>query len=487
MKKFKYLICMLLLLVVSPIFFVACDNKELADLKNKYETLETQKNTLETSLATIQEQYNASVLARQALENQIENLEDEIATKNSTITLNNTTILGLESQIDELEETQNGLLESIASLEQDKKDLFEQKEEAEAEVSAKDSRIVELNTEISEKETAIQALEEQKQSLQNELSEKKTENADLKEEIATLTTTVQEKEEARIQLTQRIAELETELAELNAENNELKEENDSLKETTSAMIVYQNKDFDSVADEVNNVIQTPILEADKTYMFVNCEFRAGLTSTAEGIDARFYNCTFNSDGEKSLYLTSFINLEVVGCTFQTELGDLSWSTANYGIDLDIYNTTVQNITISYNNFEGLTNESSATNPCVAISIKVRLGENDNPTDTFWQDKTEGSILGTVTIEGNHFAETNNNIYLGTNPKGQDTEANLSSGAFDVVVRNTNPRPTATGVKVYERYLYEKDVTIDQVPAQVVEVGNTANFGNKTSLPVEPTE
>lgn len=488
MKKFKYLICMLLLLVVSPIFFVACDNKELADLKNKYETLETEKNTLETSLATIQEQYNASVLARQALENEIEDLEDELETKNSTITLNNTTILGLESQIDELEETQNGLLESIASLEQDKKDLFAQKEEAEAEVSAKDSRIVELNAEISEKETAIQTLEEQKQSLQNELSEKKTENADLKEEIATLTTTVQEKEEARIQLTQRIAELETELAELNAENNELKEENDSLKETTSAMVIYQGETFANVVPEDNDeIIQTPILEEDKTYMFVNCTFTDGLTSTAEGIDARFYNCTFNSDGEKSLYLTSFINLEVVGCTFQTELGDLSWSTANYGIDLDIYNTTVQNITISYNNFEGLTNESSATNPCVAISIKVRLGENDNPIGTFWEDKTEGSILGTVTIEGNHFAETNNNIYLGTNPKGGDTEANLSSGAFDVVVRNTNPRPTATGVKVYERYLYEKDVTIDQVPAQVVEVGNSGEFGNKTSIPVEPTE
>ena len=129
--------------------------------------------------------------------NEIEDLEDELATKNSIISLNNTTITGLESQIEELEETQNSLLESIDSLEQDKKYLLNALEQREAEVAAANSRIVELNTEITNKQTAIQTLEEQKQSLQTELSEKKTENAELNAEIAALTTTVQEKEEGQ--------------------------------------------------------------------------------------------------------------------------------------------------------------------------------------------------------------------------------------------------------------------------------------------------
>lgn len=459
MKKIKYLICMLLLLFAAPVLFVACDSKELTDLRNKVESLEEENSTLEIELEAKKSSYNLLFLVRQEQDNELAELREEVAALEADIETKTANINSLSARIAQLEEAQAELILSNTTLDNELKAVQAELATTEADLSQKIADLAKANSTIANKNA--------------ELTQKESELATLNTQISSLEAEIAELEEA-------VENLNNENTSLKNENSDLKNENDALKETTSEMVIYQGKTF--AAEASAGVDVTPVLEDGKTYMFVGCTFTNGLTSTAEGIDARFYNCTFNSDGEKSLYLTSFINLEVVGCTFQTELGDLSWSTANYGIDLDIYNTTVQNITISYNNFEGLTNESSATNPCVAISIKVRLGENDNPTDEFWADKTEGKILGTVTIEGNNFSIENNSLYLGTNPKGEDTEANLSSGAFDVVVRNTDE----DALNVYERYLYN-EANEDQVPAQVVEAGTNANFGNKTELPTNPTE
>jgi len=511
MKKFKYIICMLLLLVATPIFFTACDSKELANLKTKVETLEAENHTLKTEKADLQSRYDALQIVRIEQEDEIDDLEEEIETLQNQKATQTTLINNLNSQIATLQESQNSLISAntdltsqlnakkteLATAQANLAETTEALETKTAELATKQENIVQLEEEIATLEsqkaaqvTQITELNEQITTLQESQTALTSENANLtsqlnakKDELATaqadLAETTESLEIQTAKLTSKQNELtETKalLEEVEAELEEITTENNNLKETTSAMVVYQNKTFDSTAGD--NIEVTPVLENDKTYMFVNCTFNNGLVSTAEGIDARFYNCTFgaNSEHEKGLYLTSFINLEVVGCQFGGNLGDHFNSSANYGIDLNIYNTSVQNITISYNNFEALT--SSTETPCVAISIKVRLGENDNPTEEFWADKTEGSILGTVTIEANTFSNSNNSLYLGTEPKGEDTEANLSSGAFDVIVRNNN-----TNLNVYERYLYADGIA----EAQTVEANANAIFGNKTELPTAPTE
>ena len=77
--------------------------------------------------------------------------------------------------------------------------------------------------------------------------------------------------------------------------------------------------------------------------------------------------------------------------------------------------------------------TTSTTKDVAISIKTRLGNTDHPTESWANGAVQGVILGEVFISGNKFTDTNNVIYIGEKPQGNDTAANATSGDFDVVV------------------------------------------------------
>lgn len=221
-----------------------------------------------------------------------------------------------------------------------------------------------------------------------------------------------------------------------------------------------------------NLDSLSMVQENGSYVFLDCKFNTGLVSSAKGTDLVFDGCTFQTGytgigGDKCLYLTSFKNLLVENCIFGGETSEGDISSAGYALDLNIYNTDVQNITIINNTFATTSNDAEES---VAISIKTRLGDTDRPTD-LPQNATAGSIGGVVLISGNTFDDLCDNIYIGTSPKGGDAEANLTTGAFGVeVVGNLD------AVNVFERYLYDDG----SAPAQVVEVGASQSFGNKTS-------
>ena len=208
---------------------------------------------------------------------------------------------------------------------------------------------------------------------------------------------------------------------------------------------------------------------NKAYIYKDCTFETAISSTKK-VDLTFDGCTFTTGntgggGDKCIYLTSFTNLIVNGCTFGGETTEGTMSTAGYALDLNIYSTTVDRIEITNNNFNTTKGENAES---IAISIKVRLGETDKPTDV---TGTIGSITNGVLISGNTFANTCDTIYIGSGPKGS-TNANVSTGAFNVEVSNNK-----NDVKVLERYLYPEGVL---VPEQVVQANGTQTFGNKQS-------
>ena len=219
---------------------------------------------------------------------------------------------------------------------------------------------------------------------------------------------------------------------------------------------------------------------NKAYIYKDCTFETAISSTKK-VDLTFDGCTFTAGntgigGFKCIYLTSFTNLVVDGCTFVGETSKGTASSAGYALDLNIYGTTVNDINIINNTFKTTTSENPETEN-VAISIKTRNGGVEDYT----ADSTEkGEITGEVLIEGNTFSSDCNMIYIGTKAYAEDYKdvASLSTGAFDVVVRNNK-----TDVKVYERYLYAGG-TVPASEVVVVTKNESATFGNKKSYTFE---
>ena len=229
--------------------------------------------------------------------------------------------------------------------------------------------------------------------------------------------------------------------------------------------VFSNQTFDANIDSE--------LEDGKAYIFENCTFNTAVSSTKK-VSLTFNNCTFKSGytgigGNKCIYLTSVTNLIVDGCSFEgsTSAGELP-SSAGYALDLNLYSTDCKNIIIRNNDFNTLSSEQDNN---VAISIKTRLGETeqgtDRPTD-LPSDATAGTISGEVLIEGNTFTEDCAKIYLGTNPKGDRTDSNTSTGAFKTLVQNNN-----STLSIYLRYSFSK--TEEEQPT-IIEAGVSAVYG-----------
>ena len=261
-------------------------------------------------------------------------------------------------------------------------------------------------------------------------------------------------------------------------NNKLGEGNPSYDELYTLISPVQGKEYiggrivyatESTTEFYNQTFDTNIdslLVDGSNYVFDNCTFTTAISSTKK-VGLTFNNCTFTTGntgvgGYKCIYLTSITYLVVNGCTFSGTTTAGTASSAGYALDLNLYSTTCENIVITNNVFDTISSDGD-----VAISIKTRLGETDNPSDG-WNngENTEGIVYGTITINANAFEGGCNNVYLGTGPKGSE-ETNTSSGNFNCEIANN-----ADALNVYLRYTSNTDVE-----PVVVEANGSGNFGN----------
>ena len=238
------------------------------------------------------------------------------------------------------------------------------------------------------------------------------------------------------------------------------------KEYVGGRIVYATESTTEFYNQTFNTNIDSLLVDGSNYVFDNCTFTTAISST-KNVGLTFNNCTFTTGdtgigGYKCIYLTSITYLVVNGCTFSGTTTAGTASTAGYALDLNLYSTTCENIVITNNVFNTISSGAD-----VAISIKTRLGETDNPSDS-WNngENTEGIVFGTITINANAFEGACNNVYLGTGPKGSDV-TNTSSGNFKCEIANN-----ADSLNVYLRYTSNSDVE-----PVVVEAEGSENFGN----------
>lgn len=261
-------------------------------------------------------------------------------------------------------------------------------------------------------------------------------------------------------------------------NNKLGEDGPSYNELYTLISPVQGKEYvggrivyatESTTEFYNKTFDTNIdslLVDGNNYVFDNCTFTTAISSTKK-VGLTFNNCTFTTGntgvgGYKCIYLTSIRYLVVNGCTFSGTTTAGTASSAGYALDLNLYSTTCENIVITNNVFDTISSDGD-----VAISIKTRLGETDNPSDS-WnnEENTEGVVFGMITINANAFEGGCNNVYLGTGPKGSD-ETNTSSGNFNCEIANN-----ADALNVYLRYTSNTDVE-----PVVVEAFGSGNYGN----------
>ena len=213
-------------------------------------------------------------------------------------------------------------------------------------------------------------------------------------------------------------------------------------------LVYEESDNMLLGKTYNENIDN-ILSDEIDYVFENCTFNTAL-STTKRVGLVFNNCTFttnDANGVESLYLTSVTNLIVNNCTF-------NGITDGYTINLNLYSTNCENVVISNNIFN-----TTSENAEVAISVKTRLGETDHPTDDWAKGEVFGIILGSVLVAGNDFSETNNKIYIGEDPQGMDTSANLTSGDFEVLIDGNLDRLTIYNKFKDHAFVEEEDKSI----------------------------
>ena len=154
-------------------------------------------------------------------------------------------------------------------------------------------------------------------------------------------------------------------------------------------------------------------------------------------------CTFNSanKGSKQIYLTNCKELILENCIFENN--DIS----DYGLDVNLCGVLGANIRISNCVFKNNGTKS-------AISIKQRRGPTDHPTDITNSQGTIASVL----IEECSFEGNIIDMKVGTSPKGEDTEANTSTGNYPLIIRNNN-----TDMKIQLTYLAGKD----EIPQEII--------------------
>lgn len=222
-------------------------------------------------------------------------------------------------------------------------------------------------------------------------------------------------------------------------------------------VVIRDQTFDQNVDSM--------FEDGKTYIFDSCTFNTAVTST-KNVSLMFNNCTFNAGdvgtGEmKCLYLTSVSDLTIDTCTFNGETKASEQADIAYTVDINLYSASCEDILIM-NSYFNTTSED--TN--VPISVKVRFGDTDIPTDI---TGTIGTITGEVRIESNTF-NGGKNIYIGALPNVVDdtSVANSSTGDFLCVISSNY-----SILNVYE--LYTSNGNGYLLPTELEE-GDEMSFG-----------
>lgn len=181
-------------------------------------------------------------------------------------------------------------------------------------------------------------------------------------------------------------------------------------------IVIDGQTFSSKGLDLYNVQQYQ--NPPKLHLIVkNCEFTG---ATASG---------------KQMYLTNVVDLLIEGCSFKDN------SVSDYGVDINMVG--VQNCSLIFKrcSFENTGIKS-------AIKISARMGRTDHPSDIIGPEATIHSVV----ISECSFANNVCDVTFGTSPKGTDTEANITTGAYDVTLLNN-----MSDVVVKEPYLVDKGV------------------------------
>lgn len=162
------------------------------------------------------------------------------------------------------------------------------------------------------------------------------------------------------------------------------------------------------------------------------------------------NCIFDGATEygKQVYVTNIQSMLLENCQFKNN------SVSDYGVDVNL--CTIQDSDIQIKN---CTFESTGTK--AALKISQRKGSTDHPTDI---TVTVPATIQNVLIEGCTFSGNVRDYNVGTTPKGEDTSANTSTGAYPVTISNC-----VTDVVVAEPYIVDKDV---EAPLTTVSAGTT---------------
>lgn len=164
------------------------------------------------------------------------------------------------------------------------------------------------------------------------------------------------------------------------------------------------------------------------------------------------NCSFEgaTAGGKHVYAPNVQELIVDGCSFKNN------SVSDYGIDVNLCSIQDAEITIKNSTFDSTGQKS-------AIKVTQRKGATDHPTDI---TVTTPATISQFTVEGCTFNGNVCDVRIGTEPKGEDVEANTSTGAFPVTVANNT-----TATVVAEPYMVDKDVDI---PLTTIAAGQTVS-------------
>jgi hypothetical protein len=163
------------------------------------------------------------------------------------------------------------------------------------------------------------------------------------------------------------------------------------------------------------------------------------------------NSTFNGGTElgKQIYVTNIQSMLLENDQF------IGSTISDYGVDVNL--CTIQNSNIQIKNCT-----FSNTGTKAALKISQRKGSTDHPTDI---TVTTPATIENVLIERCSFSGNVVDYNVGTTPKGEDTDANTTTGAYPITIENCT-----TNVVVAEPYLVDKDV---EAPKTTLLAGTTA--------------
>ena len=187
-------------------------------------------------------------------------------------------------------------------------------------------------------------------------------------------------------------------------------------------LYVSNKKFTNQSLNIANVQN--VVNPPKLHLYVtNCNFDGGTVSG------------------KQIYITNAQELIIDNCKFTNN------TVSDYGVDVNLCSIQDSIIIIKNSTFDNVGVKS-------AIKISARKGATDHPTDI---TVTTPATINIVSISKCSFMNNVNDYTIGTTPKGEDTEANTTSGHYKVKLSGN-----LTGINIKEPYLYKKDETVEPI-------------------------